>query len=401
MDEKKHQQIPAPSQEAVVSPLAQDKTYGEKTYDLIFNNLINFWVNLIASAAFTYWVTHSQKPIKLPFIAKEFSPPSVVQQKIAKGIHNWPIMGVFGPKGEYDIANPPSNKRGKAANNAANVLTLVTAGHPILILSVWLGAKIKAPFVMALDRKHYGDEAMDDPSLKARHEALEVAERPTLLGAVVGRIGTIFATQFTVYTIGNPDNLLNWVGRKLHIPGVKSFPGMDHTAEVIGNKAGLAVEELFPNNTGRMDNFLRTDSHGAHKFDWSAKQIQENPALKSEPYQRSAQHMGKYLAQDVLYTAVTASTITPAIHFIKKFIPGMTYTPEAARRIPSPELQKLREETRVNPGRVAQLPDAANQNIDTANDQPAPTTETPQAHVSAITNQSTLIPRENSAAQAV
>ncbi len=311
-----------------VSLVAKDMTFGERTYDFVFNQLINFWVNLVASAAFTYWVSHSQSGFKL--LGKEFSAPSVIQQKIAKGLHDAPPLGAFGEKAAYDIHNPPTSNRAKAANTLSNVLTLVTAGHFIMIPSVWLGAKIKAPLVEWLNRGHYGADAMEDPSLKLRHAAIRLEERPTLLGAFVGRIGTIIATQLTGYSIGNASNVVRTLGKHLKSPILQSFPGVDGLAEVAGNKLGQTVEELMPHNTTKLDTRLREPAAGGTRYDWSKNQIQHNPSLKDTPYQRASQHMGKYLAQDVLYTFVTAATIAPAINFAKKFVPGMTYKPTDA-----------------------------------------------------------------------
>lgn len=312
--EKQSAAAPAPG----LSPMAKELTYGERQYNFIFGYMINFWVNLLTSAVFTYWVTHSQKSFKL--LGKEFSAPSVLQQKLASKFYTFAPMGVFGAKETYDPASPPSTMRGKAASNAANVFTLVMAGHPIMIGSVWLGAKVKAPIVKYFNRRHYGDEAMENPDIKARHLAIEAEERPTLFGAVIGRLGTIAATQFTAYTVGNGSNLFSWMGKRIGF----NFPGMDRVAEIGGNHLGMAAQDLMPSASNRLDNFLAKDG----KYNWSARQIQENAALRNTPYHNSFQHVGKYLAQDVLYSAVTAGSIGPAMNFMKKYIPGMTYRPK-------------------------------------------------------------------------
>jgi hypothetical protein len=317
-----------------ISPLANDKTYGERKYNLVFNHLINFWLNLSVSAMFTYWVTHSIKPIKLPFREKLIPAPSEIQQIITRFIHGLSPMNFFGPKSEYDIHNPSSSQRATAANTLSNVLTLVTAGHFIMIPSVWLGAKIKAPFVEYFNRRHYGDAAMEDPSLVARHKAIEMEERPTLLGAIFGRIGTVFATQFTGYTIGNSMNVVGLAGRKFNIPGLRDFPGIDAIAETAGNKLGEVAMERAPGWTANLDETLRENG-----YSWSKRQLMDKPERASIPYRRAPLHFGKYLAQDVLYTFVTAGTIAPAINFLKKYLPGMTYMPKVKNPI-TPEQRK-------------------------------------------------------------
>lgn len=318
-----------------ISPLANDKTYGERVYSGFFNHFLNFWVNLTVSGIFTYWATHSTKPIKLPFREKPLAPPSEIQQSVARFIHGLSPMNFFGEKTAYDIHNPPQTKRAGAANTLANVLTLTTAGHLIMIPSVWLGAKIKTPFVEYFNRRHYGEEAMQDPSLKARHKAIEMEERPTFLGALFGRVGTIIATQFTGYTIGNSTNFIRWGGQKANIPLAKDFPGIDMVAETVGNKLGEVATTMAPGWTDNFDSSLRKKG-----YSWSKNQLINKPELANEPYKRASLHLGKYIAQDVLYTAVTAASIAPAINFLKKFIPGMTYKPVV--KDPLPEEQRKR-----------------------------------------------------------
>jgi len=354
-----------PETNTQLSPFAKEETYGEKKYHAFFNVFINFWVNLGVSAVFTYWVSHSTNPIKLPFSDRKFPSPSELQKRVAHGIHNLPFMRVFGLKDNPD----PNNMRVVAAGKMANTLTLVTAGHPIMIPSVWLGAKIKPAFVRYFDRKHYGDEAMESADLKARHAAIDVAERPTFIGAVVGRIGTIFATQFTTYSIGSSTNAINWTGKKLGIQRVANFPGIDKIAEVFGNNLGRVPEELMPKRTAAIDEHL-----SANGYNWSGGQLNDYPELKGQPYKRSAQHLGKYLAQDVLYTVVTATSISPIINTMKKFIPGLTYKPttKIANDTPAvaPEKLHLRPPVFADaaPPAAPRALIADNQNRETAND---------------------------------
>jgi hypothetical protein len=254
-----------------LSPLSQEMTYGERAHNFIFNNLINFWMNLAVSGLFTYWVMHYQKPVNLGMI--KLPSPSMMQNHVAAFIYKLSPMSWFGAKETFDVTNPPTAPRGKAASNAATTFTLVGAGHPIMIGSVWLGAKFKAPIVKWFNRRHYGDEAMQNDDLRARHAAIEMEERPTFLGAVVGRLGTILATQLATYTVGNPTNVISSLGKIIGI----NFPGVDKIAGVVGNNVGEAVQELLPNTMARVDNYLAADD----KYNWSSKQIQENPALKA------------------------------------------------------------------------------------------------------------------------
>ena len=322
-------QNPETEKAPTLSPFAQDKTYGEQKYDFIFGTLINFWLNLGVSALFTYWISHSQNVLKNPFTKKEITnfkgdvlgSPSQVQGKIAEGIHDWGIMKVFD---DTVHESGQASNRQKYATNAAGVMTLVTGGHFVLIPSVWLGAKIKAPLVEWFDRRHYGAEAMEAPDIKARHAALAIEERPTFFGAVIGRIGSVVATQVTSYTIGNPSNIITWLGGKLNSSGLKKFTGIDHISGVIGDKAGEAITELMPSTSQNFDAHLVKNNNS-----WSNQQVEKNASLPSQTYHGAFKHISKYTAQDVLYTAVTSATIMPIINALKHYIPGMTYTPKA------------------------------------------------------------------------
>lgn len=371
------------SEQQRLSPLVQQPTYGERVYDYIFNKFLNFWVNLTVSAAFTYWVTHQHQPLKI--FGKSLPAPSKIQQNVAAWFYNFAPMRVFSKGsdiGGYDPGKPPTSMRGKAANNAANILTLTAAGHPIMIGSVWLGAKIKSPLVEWLNRRHYGDAAMEDPLLKARHAAIEVEERPTLLGAVLGRAGTIVATQTTGYTIGNSANLFTWLGKsKLPIPGkskLVNFTGIDHIAGVFGDSLGAPVQELLKNQTDALDRRLEQRGYG-----WSAAQTQRDDSLRTQPYQNAAQHFGKYLAQDVLYTIVTASTISPAINWLKGFIPGLTYIPKAKAHLVA-EIPYTPKELHIKPNRIA---DAAPEAEANASEIPDTTISGSKLHAAQIANE--------------
>ena len=317
MDEKKQKNK---EEKQTISPLSQEMTYGERMHSFIFNNLINFWINLGVSAVFTYWVTHSQQRIKLGPI--DWPSPSTMQKTLAGWIYTFPPMKVFGDKEAFDSPKTPTPARVKSASYLANVFTLVFAGHFIIVPSVWLGAKVKAPLVKFFNRHHYGDEAMESPDLQARHAAIELEERPTLLGAIVGRFFTIVATQIAGYSIGNETNAIAWIGKKLGFAG-NGFPGIDKIIEIPGAKMGEAAEELFRNQTNRLDAYARDG-----KYNWSASQILNDGSLVRKPYANVAQHIGKYAAQDVMYTFITSLSINPVINVLKHVIPGLTYTPK-------------------------------------------------------------------------
>ena len=365
----------------LISPLAMDKTYGEKRYDFIVGNLINFWLNLSASGLFSYWVSHSQNPMHLPFSKKELAPPSKVLAKITEWFEKTPVLKLFSDVSKIEGKASP---RHKMANILSGVLTLTAVGHIILIPTTWLGAKIRPAYIRKEDRKHYGDEAMQSIDLQARHAAIDAEERPTLLGAVVGRIGSVFATQFTGLTIGSDSNLLQWVGEKTPLKFLKKFPGIDHISGVAGEKLGSVTEELAPGITGPLDravaNFGKKDGKGGYGY--SSLQIAKDKSLEGQPYRNFSQHVSKYVAQDVLYTIVTSTTISPIINTLKHYIPGLTYKPKV-----SPETAALALATPTHlTTKLATISDDAASKKKTK-------TEAPTHRVSNVRTEETVAPR--------
>ena len=318
------------SDNKAISPFAMDKTYGEKKYDFIVGNLINFWLNLGSSGLFTYWVSHSKNPIKLPFTKKEFAPPSEVLRQITGWFEKTPLLKQL--LSDKALIEGRASPRNKMANILSGVLTLTFVGHVSLIPPTWLGAKIRPAYIRKEDRKHYGDEAMQSDDLKARHAAIDAEERPTLLGAVVGRFGSVFATQFTGLTIGSDSNLLQWIGEKTPLKFLRKFPGIDHIVGIAGEKLGAVPEELSSGMTGKLDraisNYGKKDGKGGYGY--SSLQLAKDQSLANQEYKHFTQHVSKYWAQDVLYTIVTSTTIGPVINTLKKFIPGLTYKPKVS-----------------------------------------------------------------------
>lgn len=278
-------------------------------------------MNLLVSAGFTYWVNHSLRTFKLPGHA-EAKRPAQYQKELAGWMKNHlPIMGWF----------KHAETKQEIASNMAGVLTLTAAGHVVMIPSVWLGAKIKAPLVKALNRMHYGAEAMDDPTLATRHAAIEAEERPTLLGSVVGRLGTIFATQATAYTLGSSINIIKTIGERTPLKFMSRFHGLDNMTSQLGDNFGGAISAMAPKRTEAINGALRKN------YGFSLRQLEQHPEIAPLSYGQKnltghggglPEHYGKYLVSDIMYSFVTAVSIAPAINFFKKFIPGLTYKPE-------------------------------------------------------------------------
>ncbi len=281
----------------VLSPLAKDKTYGEKVYDRIFNTGLNFWLNLIASGAFTFWVTHSTKPLWKPktFMGGEFRNlgelHKVAVEKIAES-------------GLLKSLKTPELRKARASA-IVNVFTLQIPGHAIVIPSVTLGARFKGAIVRHFNKKHYGDEAMESPDLIARHHAIDVEERPTVLGAVVGRLGGMIINMGLGGLIGSEKNLVNKIGDKTNLGGLKRFSGIDPVAGKIGEHIGEVAAEMAPKSINKANSWFANNGYTA-----------------------GVNELGRFMAQDVMYTISTSSTIYPVVKFMRKILPGMTYKPK-------------------------------------------------------------------------
>ncbi len=292
-----------------------EKTYGEKWYSFIFDNILNFWVNLIASGAFNYWAHNYVKPIKWLGDKTPFQYFEAVRDGIERKL----------PTSMRGIDGKPST----VATAMANALTLVTAGHFVMIPSVWIGAKIKAPFVRWMDRNHYGANADDDSRIAERHRRLDTDPRPTLFGSVIGRIGTMLATQVYSFGIGGSTNLIRSAGNRLGNKTLQKFNGLDPITEEAGLVLGKAYADRRPQSTEGWNKWAQSKGFG-----WSKDQINHptNGIDTKKPYNYFIEDMSRYIFLDVIYTWITSSSIHWFIDNVKKVVPGMTYTPKAARR---------------------------------------------------------------------
>lgn len=322
----------------VISPLANEKTYGERMYSRVFDWGLNYWANLLSSAVFSQWAEHSEKPFKLPQISlknlsisvKETTPREW-QQSIAthlrekSKIFNWFAEGIRNEMvGQSEKAIQEKIYHRSMAR--ARSLILLIPGFFIMIPSVWLGAKFKPQLVEWWNKRHYGEDAMDDPSLQARHAAIAAEERPTLFGAITARFATVVAAQVTAQMFGSDKN---WLQKA----GFKNFEGIDPFTEKLGSTIGSTLPRNIQQGYNRM-----ARSWG---YNWSIDQRAKATALQldvSKPYYNAVQDLGRFVVTDTVYTAVTASTIGPIAKLLPK-IPligrFMSYTPKVARNSPT------------------------------------------------------------------
>lgn len=338
----------------VVSPLAKDKTYGERVYHGIVDWGLNYWTNLLASAGFSHWAENGTNPIKIWGMKKAESPRQI-QENLATWIAEKdpfmngkipftqidnPLPFMQGFRNKIQAEMPAAEAAIAIAERSmarARSLTLLMPGFAIMIPAVWLGAKIKPWFVEKLDRRHYGDDAMDDPTLKARHHAIAIETRPTFLGTFIARLGTALAVQVAAQSVGSKNNFVNKIGKDHNIESFKEF-GINEATESFGAGIGGALPEKFRE---RGNGFLRR-----HGFDWSKEQMAKNMHLdpttgKAIAYNYGAQDLGRFIATDTVYTLVSALTINPFLKLLR-LVPFMSYTPKVASDIATPEAQRIK-----------------------------------------------------------
>lgn len=354
------------SESSAISPLVKDKTYGERVYNAVFNQGINFWANLLLSAGFSLYAANYRHKIKLPSM-KEAATPSDIQNKFINRIENsWIIKSM---KTDDAVAK---NKRATAISE---VFTLLIPGHLIMIPSVWLGAKIKPAFVRYFDNKHYGENAEQDPSILYRHQMIDAEAKPTLLGATVGRIGTMMTTTTASRLIGSESNVLNKIGEKHDIAALKDFKGLNPIAKQFGEVMGGGA-------TREIKAVARANNKFSKAFTWSEAQ-KKDAVLRGTTlgeYKQGIQDYTGFVAMDTLYTLVTASVIHP-IMAVLRHVPGMTYT-----TAPKPEVTTTSTgamEVRVPKNRMALAPSVNDEKTEQAA-QASTGNDTPNLKISGI-----------------
>ncbi|MBX9726861.1 MAG: hypothetical protein K2X09_06315 [Rickettsiales bacterium] len=303
----------------VVSPLAKDKTYGERVYHGVVDWGINYWANLLASAGFTQYAEHATRPIKL-WGMNEAASPRELQQKLANWLRDKdPLLKSLHTKIEASEGLAKATEVVAERSMArARSITLLMPGFLIVIPTVWLGAKIKPWLVEKLDARHYGAEAMDDPTLKARHQAIAAEARPTFLGATIGRLGTMLAAQIASQAVGSKNNFVNKIGDKVGNESLQKFgidPFTKSVGEGIGGALPLSVRERYNSFTRRKG------------LDWSEEQ--RLSFGKTGPYSTATEDLGRFIAADTVYTMVTALTIHPVLKLLR-YVPFMSYKPKVS-----------------------------------------------------------------------
>ncbi|MBN8542960.1 MAG: hypothetical protein J0M34_01700 [Alphaproteobacteria bacterium] len=384
---------------------ADFKTHGEKTHHAIFNSALNFWLNLTASAAFSYWAAHSHNKIKLnigPIKPINFKGLNVNHSpsEIQTNLGNWLLTKTPLFKG---LSNKNYEEARKRSHAVAEVVTLLMPGFAIMVPSVWLGEKYKSSIVRYFDKQKYGEHPEDNPVIAERYAILDAQKRPTLLGAVTARFGTMALTMGTSRLIGSEGNFIHGFGKAIKAGDIKplagskaanyvgnaleQFPGVNPIAGNIGTEIGTVINRMLPQSWSK--GIVKFFSK--HDYSWSNDQmkraahdladtnlvakaqagsesakatlVEAEKTLIGKPFLEAAKHgkpskdvinnydqplqnFSKYISMDVLYTLITATAVHPVLNLLG-FIPGMKYTPKNAE--PHPEIEKKRI-PRVNYG---------------------------------------------------
>lgn len=326
---------------------ATEKTYGEKVHNFVFNKLINFWTTLAVSGLFVYWFKHSTT--KIPFLGG----------KVASEFHDG-FRKTFQKMGVVKTLGRTEKGAEEVGNVMADALSINLPGTLTILPSAWLGAKYKTQIVEAIDRRHYGVNAEDNPAIAERHQIIRDEKKPTFLGAATARIGTMGASVGASFLIGADKNLLKRAG-------VKNFNGIDQFAGRLGEGAGRVIAESTPAVTRSVDTIARKMG-----TDWT-RGPQNTPGFNN-----ALEGIMKYTSLDVMYTIITSSTITPFVKAIKN-LPFMSYqeTPKASVAKPVAVAKPVPEEVKAE----KTVPhDAADR---------------PRAHVSHISKGETLNPEHH------
>jgi hypothetical protein len=327
------------------------KTYGEKMHSRIFDVGINFGANLLVSAAFTYWVRHSTKTIGSLAPLKNIRPkegtfwhkalnksPSAFYEQVVNTFHKSPLL---------TIVENEKSRRG-VAEAMANIFTLNFGGHGVIIPSVWLGEKYKNRIIEHFDRKHYGDKAEQPEWVKARHEAIQNTPKPSFLGSIAGRTGTMFATVGVAYTLGARDNVIKEIGKAVNSKTLQKFNGLDPTSEKWGTIVGHKIKDALPKHSNeKINRYMREKGFG-HSIDQAAQitgmdaaenfaKLEAARIAKTGPAGTHA-YGGKsgsvipdftrFTFLDTMTTVVTAGLIGPITRGLQK-LPGMSYKQES------------------------------------------------------------------------
>jgi hypothetical protein len=337
-----------------------ERTWGEKWFDRLIYWGNGFGVNLLLSAAITMGVNHT---------------------RAGRGVYKW-LDNTYKKAGISDEYT---------RNQLSNAFTLLTGGH-VTAVAVKLSENRKGRFVRWLDKKHYGEDAENNPEIAAAHARIDAESQPTWKNILLSRVicwATIQATAFTVgkndnpLTYGDEGNLLMKFGRERNIPGIKNF-SVDGISKSVGK---------FLTNPSRKSLARMGDQPRFSLIDARLTRRQETAALTREnTYERERLARGMnartsdeikadafivpkswieqfsiYAVMDTLYTAITAWMLKPVIRELGKELPGMRTDPktmidkrlQGRFALPEQAPDEARDESRNNPAPVGAMADYA------------------------------------------
>lgn len=244
------------------------RTWGEETFDSAVYGWGMFGLNLVMSAVITYWAAHNH-----------------TGQKAYEWLKR--VYGRIGVQSDY------------MRTTLTNAFTLLSGGHFVALGIVKPGEDHKSEIVRWLDNQHYGENAEENPEIKAAHQRVDREMKPTWIGTFLARMGGWSTVQFVAFGLGNEQkNLVQTLGKKWNKPSWEKFRGIEGYAKDIGTKAA----EISPK-------FLR---EGGNKL------LQPVAGFKDD---MAFQRVVEYSAMDTIYTAITAVTIKPLNSWLMKNVP--------------------------------------------------------------------------------
>jgi hypothetical protein len=170
------------------------------------------------------------------------------------------------------------------------------------------------------------------------------------------------AVYLTGYTLGhNTSNIATWAGKKLSLPTLNKFKGIDEYSGIIGDAIGSSVSRIAPEFSKRVtqhlikkgiwlseEQFMQLPARQKAGLDFNG--IMRIPLAQRENlYPSALQDYAKYVGMDTLYTMITAVTVKPVINLARHIIPGLTYTEKPTQNeTPEPRVSKIAHENTVS-----------------------------------------------------
>lgn len=287
---------PASKSDPFAMTKSRDKTWGEKVFDRSVYGVAGYGVNLFLSALISYFI---------------------LENKHGAGFANFLREKFY--KKTLGLKDPST------IDTMTNAFTLLTGGHIVATMMIKPAEDHKSEIVRWLDKKHYGENAEQDPEIRQAHERIDHEASPTFLGILAARMSSWGIVQLAAYSVGNKENFINKFGKKYDFQGLTKFKGIELHSKDTGT---FIADRLTPSSVRNGFNTLykplvNPEASGPVGLTSSGK----SPLLQ-ERQKTVYKEVMEYTAMDVFYTAITAATIKPVNKFLMKHIPLFRHSKE-------------------------------------------------------------------------